>query len=181
MDIAPTKNDQSMSLLKGLMKQQDIQGQINKIILGELDKRIAEAKKEIQEYTDHAIEEIKKYIPLSDGEATQLKSAVASRARITTQVWLKHKFNDPNYGGQGLFSKKYGHIIRSFYSLLKKHFDAIKYTAILHDDFEDAIKFANQLNYYSLPSQTLRITESQLRTLNEWEKRQGLPLTEGER
>lgn len=139
-----------------------------------------QAKQELKEYTDHSIEEIKKFIPLTDGEANRLKQAITSRAAVTTKSWLNHKFNNPEYGGKEFFSKKYGHIVRAFYSLTKHHFGAIKYTAILHSDFEEALGFADQLNYYSLPQNAKRITESQLATLNSWEKIHKLPLTKPE-
>ena len=121
--------------------------------------------------------EIKKYIPLNDGEASKLKQAISSRAAVTTKAWIKKNFKDPEYGGNEFFSKKYGHIVRTFYSMTKKHFDAIKYTAILHSDFEEALGYANSLNYFSLPQRTKRITENQLKTLNEWEKRHHKKLT----
>ena len=51
---------------------------------------------------------------------------------------------------------------------------------VLHSDFEEALGYANQLNYYSLPQNAKRITESQLVTLNKWEKIHKLPLTKPE-
>ncbi len=159
--------------LEQVLKTQEVQTLINQALVQEIKK----AKQEIKDYADNAIEEIKQYIPLNDGEATALKQAISKRALATTKMWIKKKFGEENYGGQDFFSKKYGHIIRSFYSMLKKQFGKVKYTAILHVDFKDALEFANSLNYWSLPKQTQRITESQLKTLNEWEKRHGFELT----
>lgn len=159
--------------LEQVLKTQEVQTLINQALAQEITK----AKKEIKGYTDNAIEEIKQFIPLSDGEATKLKQAVSKRALIVTKTWIKKNFGQENYGGQDFFSKKYGHVIRAFYSMLKKQFGAVKYTSILHVDFKDALEFANSLNYWSLPKQTQRITESQLKTLNEWEKHNKLALT----
>lgn len=174
----PEKNLNTLinTQLEQILKTQEVQTLINQALAQEINN----AKREIKNYTDNAIEEIKQYIPLNDGEATELKQAVSKRALLTTKIWIKKKFNQEDYGGQDFFSKKYGHIIRSFYSMLKKQFGKIKYTAILHVDFKDALEFANSLNYWSLPKQTQRITESQLETLNEWEKRHGFELTIGD-
>lgn len=146
-------------------------------IKNEVYSYVDEQMEKIKAFADEQIEEVRKIVPLSDGEATQLKSAISSRATITTSVWLNRKFGSKDYGGQELFSKKYGHIIRAFYGLVKKQFDAIKYTTILHANIEEAIKYANSLNIRSLNSKTLRITESQLKTINQWEKDRNLPLT----
>lgn len=177
---APVKSEEksSLSVLGSLIKGQELQAQINKMVYESITESTEQAKQELKEYTDRSIEEIKKFIPLTDGEANRLKQAITSRAAVTTKSWLKHKFNNPEYGGKEFFSKKYGHIVRAFYSLTKHHFGAIKYTAILHSDFEEALGYANQLNYYSLPQNAKRITESQLVTLNKWEKVHDLPLTE---
>lgn len=178
----PGKSEEksSLSVLENLIKGQELQARINKMVYESITESTEQAKQELKEYTDHSIEEIKKFIPLTDGEANRLKQAITSRAAVTTKSWLNHKFNNPEYGGKEFFSKKYGHIVRAFYSLTKHHFGAIKYTAILHSDFEEALGYANQLNYYSLPQNAKRITESQLVTLNKWEKIHKLPLTKSE-
>lgn len=170
------KNAQ-ITLLGSLIKNQQVQNKINQVVYEAIQEQTEQAKKELKAYTDNAINEIKKYIPLNDGEASKLKQAISSRAAVTTKTWIKKNFNDPEYGGNEFFSKKYGHIVRTFYSMTKKHFDAIKYTAILHSDFEEALGYANSLNYFSLPQRTKRITENQLKTLNEWEKRHHKKLT----
>lgn len=175
-----SKEKSSLSVLGNLVKAQALQAEINKMVYESIAESTEQAKQELKEYTNQSIEEIKKFIPLTDGEANQLKQAITSRAAVTTKSWLKHKFKNPEYGGKEFFSKKYGHIVRAFYSLTKHHFGAIKYTAILHSDFEEALGYANQLNYYSLPQNAKRITESQLVTLNKWEKVHKLPLTKPE-
>lgn len=179
---APVKSKEksSLSVLGNLVKAQALQAEINKMVYESIAESTEQAKQELKEYTNQSIEEIKKFIPLTDGEANRLKQAITSRAAVTTKSWLNHKFNNPEYGGKEFFSKKYGHIVRAFYSLTKHHFGAIKYTAILHSDFEEALGYANQLNYYSLPQNAKRITESQLVTLNKWEKIHKLPLTKPE-
>lgn len=146
----------------------------------EISKAVKSAKEEMRDYVDAGIEEVRKIVPLSDGEAAQLKSAISSRAQITTKAWLNWKFGNENYGGRELFSKKYGHIIGGFYTITKKRFNAIKYTTILHVNIEEAIEFANSLNIHSLKPQTLRITDKQLEIINKWEERHNLPLTQSE-
>lgn len=170
------KNAQ-ITLLGSLIKNQQVQNDINQAVYAAIQEQTKEAKQELKAYTDHAIDEIKKFIPLNDGEAADIQRAVSSRAAITTKTWIKKNFKDPEYGGNEFFSKKYGHIARTFYAMLKKHFNAIKYTRILHTDYEEALGYANSLNYYSLPQRTKRITAKQLEALNEWEKRHDLPLT----
>ena len=63
---------------------------------------------------------------------------------------------------------------------LKEAFDVNAYTEIRHGDYQEAMNFARQLSYRSLPKQTKRITDAQLTALNAWEKRHGLKLTEPE-
>lgn len=161
-------------LLISIAQQQELQVGINKILASEVSK----SKAEIKAYVDEQIAEIKKITPLSDGEAMSLKKTISSRAAVTTKVWIKKQFGSEDYGGQNLFSKKYGHIIRYFYHVIKHEFNAIKYTAILHAQIDDAIAFANQLNYTTLNAATKRVTPAQLATVNDWEKRHGLTLTE---
>lgn len=161
-------------LLISIAQQQELQVGINKILANEVSK----SKAEIKAYVDEQIAEIKKITPLSDGEAMSLKKVISSRAAVTTKVWVKKQFGSEDYGGQNLFSKKYGHVIRYFYHVVKREFNAIKYTAILHAQIDDAIAFANQLNYTTLNTATKRITPTQLAIVNDWEKRHGLALTE---
>jgi len=156
---------------------EEVKKEVTAEMHNEIDQTVRSVKSDMREFVNAAIEEVKQIVPLSDGEATKLKSAISSRATVTTNVWLNWKFGDKEYGGQELFSKKYGHIIRAFYGLVKKQFDAIKYTTILHANIDEAIKYANSLNIRSLNSKTLRITESQLKTINQWEKDRNLPLT----
>ena len=134
------------------------------------DKQYTEIKKEMSFFRDHML--------LSDGEITKIQSIVSSRATITTRAWLKKTFGSANYGGSEFFSKKYGHIISRFWSILKKHYDAQKYTAIKHVDYKDALELVQQLNINDLPAQTMRITDKQLETLNKWEISHGYNLTE---
>lgn len=197
--MMPQKNTQNDEMIDKLIEQQlnnaviikkvreanknDLQlikAEMTDEMHSEIEKAVKAAKNDMQEFVTEAIEEVRKIIPLSDGEATQLQSAISSRATITTTVWIKQTFGDKNYGGQELFSKKYGHIIRAFYGIVKKQFDAIKYTTILHADIEEALKFANSLNIRSLGKQTLRITDKQLETVNKWETSHGLKLTKPE-
>ncbi|GAW63100.1 hypothetical protein FC65_GL000891 [Ligilactobacillus acidipiscis DSM 15836] len=144
----------------------------------EISRAVKSTEEEMHAFVDDAIEDVKKTIPLNDGEATNLKSIISQRANITTLEWIGQTFGDKNYGGSNFYSKKYGHIIGAFYSIVKKHFNAIKYTTILHANYEDAINYAKQLNIYDLPERTLRITEAQLQTLNVWEISHGYKATE---
>lgn len=172
-----TKHNDDMELLGNLINGQALQAQINKRVFRAIQNQTDEAKKELKAYTDHAINEIKQYIPLTDGEATQLQVTVQKRAAIITHEWIKEKFGDADYGGSNFFSKKYGHVIRALYSMLKHHFNAHKYTAILHSNYEEALRYANCFNINSLPERTQRLTNKQLDVLNEWEKRHDKQLT----
>lgn len=167
-----------MELLESLINSQSLQAQINKQVFHVIQSQTDEAKKQLKAYTDHAINEIKQHIPLNDGEATQLQVVVQKQAADITHEWIKEKFGDVDYGGSNFFSKKYGHIIRSLYSMLKHHFNAHKYTAILHANYEEALRYANSFNITSLPKQTQRMTDKQLVALNEWELHHDMPLTQ---
>lgn len=179
MDKAPIKQENTkMAILSGLVEQNGKQQHINELLLQSINEEIEKAKQEIKAYTDEQIKEIKRYIPLNDGEEVRLKQVVSGRAVATTRSWLAYTFGgDPEYGGKEFFSKKYGHIIRSFYTLLRHQFGAVKYTSIRHADFKEAIAYANSLGLQSLPKQTMRITKRQLEVLNDWENRHGYRLT----
>lgn len=176
--ITPEGPDRGMELLGSLINSQALQTQINKQVFKAIKNQTEESKRELKSYTDHAINEIKKYIPLSDGEATQLQITVQKKAADITRKWIKTNFGSTDYGGSEFFSKKYGHIIRALYSMLKHHFNAHKYTAILHANYEEALRYASRFNLASLPKQAQRMTQKQLEALNKWETHQGLPLTQ---
>lgn len=172
------KPSSGMELLGNLINSQALQAQINKQVFVAIQNQTEESKRELKVYTDHAINEIKKYIPLNDGEATQLQITVQKKAADITHKWIKDKFGDADYGGPDFFAKKYGHIIRALYSMLKHHFNAHKYTAILHANYEEALRYVYHFNLASLPKQTQRMTQKQLETLNKWEEHQNLQLTQ---
>ena len=88
-----------IELLGSLIDNQKVQNEINQVIYKAIKEQTEQSKKELKAYTDHAINEIKKYIPLNDGEASKLKQAISSRAAVTTKAWIKKNFKDPEYGG----------------------------------------------------------------------------------
>src|SRR5699024_4256199 len=96
-----------IELLGSLINNQKVQNEINRVIYNAIKEQTEKSKKELKAYTDNAIGEIKKYIPLNDGEASKLKQAISSRAAVTTKAWIKKNFKDPEYGGNEFFSKKY--------------------------------------------------------------------------
>lgn len=118
-----------------------------------------------------------KMIPLTDGEAMMLKQVASKKAARLVKTILYRRFGNSDYGGHEFFNAKYGHVIRTVYSLLKHEFNVIKYTAILHVQFQDALDFANQITVDSLPAKATRLTDKQVEKLNEWEERHGLSLT----
>lgn len=172
--------EQQQTLQEGQTQQQ----RINKAVFEMFGNLANESKQEIKAYTDEQlgrvderIDRIEKMIPLTDGEAMMLKQAASKKAARLVKTILYRRFGNSDYGGYEFFNAKYGHVIRTVYSLLKHEFNVIKYTAILHVQFQDAMDFANQITVDSLPTKAIRLTDKQVEKLNEWEERHGLSLT----
>lgn len=172
--------EQQQTLQEGQTQQQ----RINKAMVEVFGNLTNESKQEIKAYTDaqlgrvdERIDRIEKMIPLTDGEAMMLKQTASKKAARLVKTILYRRFGNSDYGGQEFFNAKFGHIIRTVYSLLKHEFNVIKYTAILHVQFQDAIDFTNQITVDSLPAKATRLTDKQVEKLNEWEERHGLSLT----
>lgn len=172
--------EQQQTLQEGQTQQQ----RINKAMVEVFGNLTNESKQEIKAYTDaqlgrvdERIDRIEKMIPLTDGEAMMLKQAASKKAARLVKTILYRRFGNSDYGGQEFFNAKFGHIIRTVYSLLKHEFNVIKYTAILHVQFQDAMDFTNQITVDSLPAKATRLTDKQVEKLNEWEERHGLSLT----
>lgn len=172
--------EQQQTLQEGQTQQQ----RINKTMIKVFGDLTNESKQEIKEYTDEQlgrvderIDRIEKMIPLTDGEAMMLKQAASKKAARLVKTILYRHFGNSDYGGHEFFNAKYGHVIRTVYSLLKHEFNVIKYTAILHVQFQDAMDFTNQITVDSLPAKATRLTDKQVEKLNEWEERHGLSLT----
>lgn len=172
--------EQQQTLQEGQTQQQ----RINKAMVEVFGNLTNESKQEIKAYTDaqlgrvdERIDRIEKMIPLTDGEAMMLKQTASKKAARLVKTILYRRFGNSDYGGQEFFNAKFGHIIRTVYSLLKHEFNVIKYTAILHVQFQDAMDFTNQITVDSLPAKATRLTDKQVEKLNEWEERHGLSLT----
>lgn len=172
--------EQQQTLQEGQTQQQ----RINKAMVEVFGNLTNESKQEIKAYTDaqlgrvdERIDRIEKMIPLTDGEAMMLKQAASKKAARLVKTILYRRFGNSDYGGHEFFNAKYGHVIRTVYSLLKHEFNVIKYTAILHVQFQDAMDFTNQITVDSLPAKATRLTDKQVEKLNEWEERHGLSLT----
>lgn len=172
--------EQQQTLQEGQTQQQ----RINKAMVEVFGNLTNESKREIKAYTDaqlgrvdERIDRIEKMIPLTDGEAMMLKQTASKKAAQLVKTILYRRFGNSDYGGQEFFNAKFGHIIRTVYSLLKHEFNVIKYTAILHVQFQDAMDFTNQITVDSLPAKATRLTDKQVEKLNEWEERHGLSLT----
>lgn len=172
--------EQQQTLQEGQTQQQ----RINKAMVEVFGNLTNESKQEIKAYTDaqlgrvdERIDRIEKMIPLTDGEAMMLKQTASKKAARLVKTILYRRFGNSDYGGHEFFNAKYGHVIRTVYSLLKHEFNVIKYTAILHVQFQDAMDFTNQITVDSLPAKATRLTDKQVEKLNEWEERHGLSLT----
>lgn len=172
--------EQQQTLQEGQTQQQ----RINKAMVEVFGNLTNESKQEIKAYTDaqlgrvdERIDRIEKMIPLTDGEAMMLKQAASKKAARLVKTILYRRFGNSDYGGHEFFNAKYSHVIRTVYSLLKHEFNVIKYTAILHVQFQDAMDFTNQITVDSLPAKATRLTDKQVEKLNEWEDRHGLSLT----
>lgn len=143
-----------------LVAQSTVNQQLLEEVIGikeEMDKNV---KKTNQKFADIEllVEEVNKKVHIDDGEATEIKSIVFSKAGVFAGMYFNEQETHPS---DNLFASKKGQFIRLMYSRLKKAFNVTKYTNIKHVEAEKAIQFLRDLSYDDFTPFEIRETPKQ--------------------
>ena len=114
-----------------------------------------EILKERQDVTDNRLEVLEKTLTLNRGEAFKIKHKVQEKAEQLTKMYFD------KYVSKELYGKKKTHLSQAIHYILKRQFQAVSYTTILHVDYDEAYEFIKIIQLKDLPSHYLRLTEHQ--------------------
>lgn len=158
-------------ILAGLINQQALQAEINKRIFLSMN----EAKKEIQAYADKGIKKlstlvtrVEDSVTLTYEEQQQFKSVANKKAARLTNEYLRGKYGSSQYGGANLHMKKLGQFRANIYRHTKKKFNIPRYSALRRIDLHEAISFVDHLHLNSFEDYEVRMTDTQLETIENW-------------
>lgn len=143
-----------------LVAQSTVNQQLLEEVIGikeEMDKNV---KKTNQKFADIEllVEEVNKKVHIDDGEATEIKSIVFSKAGVFADMYFNEQESHPS---DNLFASKKGQFIKLMYSHLKKAFNVTKYTNIKHVEAKKAIQFLRDLSYDDFTPFEIRETPKQ--------------------
>ncbi|MGX0038741.1 hypothetical protein ACUXSK_001689 [Staphylococcus warneri] len=110
--------------------------------------------KEIREEFDN----FQNTVPLTGPQADRLHSFCSRKGHQFTREYFGQQVS------QELYSKKYGHLIRGIFTVIKKKYEVNKYNQVRRVDGEDAIAFVESLTLDDLPINYKRLTDSQIDT-----------------
>lgn len=111
--------------------------------------------REAVENIDGRVEYLEKTIPLNRGEAFDIKHKV----QLKVEELATRYFGRPV--SKELWGRKKTHLSQGIHYLLKRRFNSVSYTTILHVDFEKAIEYIQSLGLDNLPPHYLRLTDKQ--------------------
>ncbi|WP_289092809.1 ORF6C domain-containing protein [uncultured Streptococcus sp.] len=143
-----------------LVVQSDVNQQLLKEVIGIKEEMDITARKTNHKFNEleNLIEEVNKKVHIDDGEATEIKSVVFSKAGVFADMYFSKQKSHPS---DNLFASKKGQFIRLMYSRLKKAFNVTKYTNIKHVEAEKAIQFLRDLSYDDFTPFEIRETPKQ--------------------
>lgn len=143
-----------------LVAQSTVNQQLLEEVIGIKEEMDRNVKKTNQKLTDIEllVEEVNKKVHIDDGEATEIKSIVFSKAGVFADMYFNEQESHPS---DNLFASKKGQFIRLMYSRLKKAFNVTKYTNIKHVEAEKAIQFLRDLSYDDFTPFEIRETPKQ--------------------
>ncbi|WP_239700244.1 hypothetical protein [Mammaliicoccus sp. D-M17] len=122
--------------------------------LTEMEREFRELNEEIRKEFD----DFKNTVPLTGPQSDRLHSYCSRKG---------HQFTKQFFGedvSQELYSKKYGHLIRGIFTVVKKKYEVSKYTQVRRIEGEQAIAFVENLTLTDLPYNYMRLTDSQTET-----------------
>lgn len=143
-----------------LVAQSTVNQQLLEEVIGIKEEMDRNVKKTNQKLTDIEllVEEVNKKVHIDDGEATEIKSIVFSKAGVFADMYFNEQESHPS---DNLFASKKGQFIRIMYARLKKAFNVTKYTNIKHIDAEKAVQFLRNLSYDDFTPFEIRETPKQ--------------------
>ena len=111
--------------------------------------------KDKQELTDKRLGILERTLTLNRGEAFKIKHKIQEKAEELTKMYFD------KYVSKELYGKKKTHLSQAIHYILKRQFQAVSYTTILHVDYVEAYEFIKIIQLKDLPSHYLRLTEHQ--------------------
>lgn len=111
--------------------------------------------KDKQELTDKRLDILERTLTLNRGEAFKIKHKVQEKSEQLTNMYFD------KYVSKELYGKKKTHLSQAIHYILKRQFQAVSYTTILHVDYDEAYEFIKIIQLKDLPSHYLRLTERQ--------------------
>ncbi|WP_145232835.1 ORF6C domain-containing protein [Staphylococcus arlettae] len=122
---------------------------------------LTEMKSEFRGLYDEIREEFddfKNTVPLTGPQADRLHAFCSRKGHQFTREYFGQEVS------QELYSKKYGHLIRGIFTVIKKKYEVNKYNQVRRVDGEQAIAFVENLTLNDLPQNYKRLTDSQIDT-----------------
>ncbi|WP_426704427.1 ORF6C domain-containing protein [Staphylococcus shinii] len=122
---------------------------------------LTEMKSEFRGLYDEIREEFddfKNSVPLTGPQADRLHAFCSRKGHQFTREYFGQEVS------QELYSKKYGHLIRGIFTVIKKKYEVNKYNQVRRVDGEQAIAFVENLTLNDLPQNYKRLTDSQIDT-----------------
>ncbi|MBU7218729.1 ORF6C domain-containing protein [Staphylococcus gallinarum] len=122
---------------------------------------LTEMKSEFRGLYDEIREEFddfKNTVPLTGPQADRLHAFCSRKGHQFTREYFGQEVS------QELYSKKYGHLIRGIFTVIKKKYEVNKYSQVRRVDGEQAIAFVENLTLDDLPRNYKRLTDSQIDT-----------------
>ncbi|MCY1595425.1 hypothetical protein [Staphylococcus pettenkoferi] len=122
---------------------------------------ITEMKSEFRGLYDEIRKEFDDFrntVPLTGPQADRLHAFCSRKGHQFTREYFGQQVS------QELYSKKYGHLIRGVFTVIRKKYEVNKYNQVRRVDGEDAIAFVESLTLNDLPINYKRLTDSQIDT-----------------
>lgn len=150
-------SNQVVDLNKAQMEQ--MVAQANSIY--QMYNELTEMKSEFRGLYDEIREEFddfKNTVPLTGPQADRLHAFCSRKGHQFTREYFGQEVS------QELYSKKYGHLVRGIFTVIKKKYEVNKYNQVRRVDGEQAIAFVENLTLNDLPQNYKRLTNSQIDT-----------------
>lgn len=150
-------SNQVVDLNKAQMEQ--MVAQANSIY--QMYNELTEMKSEFRGLYDEIrkeFDDFKNTVPLTGPQADRLHAFCSRKGHQFTKEYFGQEVS------QELYSKKYGHLIRGIFTVIKKKYEVNKYNQVRRVDGEQAIAFVENLTLDDLPKNYKRLTDSQIDT-----------------
>lgn len=123
----------------------------------------------------------RKAIDLSRVDHNQDRKIVQAASKTSARLakkWISNHHQDVQYGGQDYLMKKIGQVRTAIYHELKNKFNVNVRSDLRMADFDYCLSWLNSLHLYDLDAWRIKDRQTTLITLNKWESRHHLKLTQ---